>query len=136
MKIQTLSATLSVSDQITEAHLPAIAQAGFRAVICNRPDDEGPDQPGHQALAAAAHAQGLKLAYLPVASGRVTAQDGQVFGQLLDELPGPVLAYCRSGMRSTTLWALSQAGRMPWPAVVEQAARSGFNLTGLAAPVV
>ena len=54
MKIQTLSATLSVSDQITEAHLPAIAQAGFRAVICNRPDAEGPDQPGHQALAAAA----------------------------------------------------------------------------------
>lgn len=110
MGIQTLSPDFAVAGQITPADVAALAQAGFRSIICNRPDGEGgPDQPGFAAIAAAAQAAGLVARHLPVTSGRVTAADGTAMAQLLAEVPRPVLAYCRSGARSTTLWQLAQA---------------------------
>ena len=129
-----LSDTLSVAGQISPADLPAIARAGFKSLICNRPDGESPGQFGHRDLAAAASQAGLTLAYQPVESGRVSQPDGQAFADLLNQLPAPTLAYCRSGMRSATLWALSQAGSQPWPALVQRAAAAGFNLSGVAPP--
>lgn len=129
-----LSETLSVAGQISPADLSEIARAGFKSVICNRPDGESPGQFGHLDLAAAASQAGLTLAYQPVVSGRVTPQDGQSFADLLTRLPKPTLAYCRSGMRSASLWALSQAGSRPWPELVQRAAEAGFNLSGLAPP--
>lgn len=129
-----LSDTLSVAGQISPADLSEIARAGFKSVICNRPDGESPGQFTHLDLAAVASHAGLTLAYLPVVSGRVTPQDGQAFAALLNQLPTPALAYCRSGMRSATLWALSQAGSQPWPELVQRAAQAGFNLSGVAAP--
>lgn len=129
-----LSGTLSVAGQISPADLSEIARAGFKSVICNRPDGESPDQFTHLDLAAAASQAGLTLAYQPVVSGRVTPQDGQAFAELVTRLPKPTLAYCRSGMRSATLWALSQAGSRPWPELVQRAAEAGFNLSGLAPP--
>ncbi len=129
-----LSDTLSVAGQISPADLSEIARAGFKSVICNRPDGESPGQFTHLDLAAAASHAGLTLAYLPVVSGRVTPKDGQAFAALLNQLPTPALAYCRSGLRSATLWALSQAGSQPWPELVQRAAQAGFNLSGVAAP--
>jgi sulfide:quinone oxidoreductase len=129
-----LSDTLSVAGQISPADLPAIARAGFKSIICNRPDGESPDQFSHHDLAAAASQAGLTLAYQPVESGRVSQTDGQAFAALLNQLPGPTLAYCRSGLRSTTLWALSQADSQQWPALVQRAAAAGFNLSGVAPP--
>ncbi len=134
LNVTPLSQTLSVAGQVSPHDLPAIAAAGFRSVICNRPDGESPDQFTHLDLASAASQAGLALAYQPVVSGRVTSQDGQAFADLLDRLPTPTLAYCRSGMRSATLWALSQAGSQPWPELVQRAARAGFNLSGVAPP--
>lgn len=134
LNVTPLSGKLSVAGQICRDDLPAIAAAGFKSIVCNRPDGESPDQVGWHSLASAARQAGLAMAYLPVVSGRVTAEHGREFGALLDRLPAPVFAYCRSGMRSATLWALSQLDSQPWPQLVQLAAQAGFNLKGMTPP--
>ena len=116
MDIQALTPNLSVAGQILASDIPSIAKAGFQSIICNRPDGEGADQPGFGEIAQAAQQAGLQVRYLPVESGKVTQAHGTDFGKLMDELPKPVLAYCRSGMRSTTLWRLSNAAAADQPA--------------------
>ncbi len=132
MKIRPLSDALSVSDQITPADVAAIAAQGFRAIVCNRPDGEAPDQPGVKEIERAAAAAGLALSYLPATPGRIDDEQGRAFGTLLAGLPAPVLAYCRSGTRSATLWALSQAGRLPPREILARTAAAGCDLQGLA----
>ena len=135
MDIQSLTAELSVAPQIVAADLRAIAEAGFRSVICNRPDGEGADQPVFSEIERAAEDQGLQARYLPAESGKVTDEQGLAFGALMSELPKPVLAYCRSGMRSATMWALWQAGLIPQdpplPRIIERAAKAGHDLEGV-----
>ena len=109
MEIKTLDLNLGVTGQIAVSDLPAIVAAGYRSIICNRPDHEGSDQPEFRQIEQAARADGLVARYLPVVSGSVSSADGLAFGRLLQDLPGPVLAYCRSGARCTTLWHLSRA---------------------------
>lgn len=134
MNFIPLSQTLSVAGQISPADLQAIAQAGFKSIVCNRPDGESPGMSSSQDLATAASQLGLKMAYLPVVSGQVTAEDGREFGTLLNQLPTPALAYCRSGLRSATLWALSQSNSQAWPELVHHVAQAGFNLSGVTPP--
>jgi sulfide:quinone oxidoreductase len=134
--IRTLTPSLSVTGQIAAADLPAVAQAGFRALICNRPDGEAPDQPGFREMEAAAQREGLHVRYLPAESGKVSDEQGAAFGALMDELPKPVLAYCRTGMRSATMWALSQSGRMPLPEIIETGARAGYDLKALVRRII
>jgi sulfide:quinone oxidoreductase len=131
MELKPLTPELSVAQQIGAADLAAIAQAGFRSVICNRPDGEGSDQPVFSELEQAASELGLQMRYLPAESGKVTDEQGRQFGELMAELPKPVLAFCRTGMRSTTMWALSQSGAMPLPQIIERSARAGFDLKGV-----
>jgi len=131
MEIRTLTDELSVSAQITSADVTAIAARGFRAIICNRPDGEAPDQPGVDEIERAAQAAGLALRYLPAAPGKVSDAQGRDFAALLAELPKPVLAYCRTGTRSATMWALSQAGRLPLPEILERTAAAGYDLKGV-----
>jgi len=109
IEIKPLSSQIGVAGQVAIDDLPAIAAAGYRSILCNRPDHEGTDQPTFQQIEQAALACGLVARYLPVISGAVTTADGLAFAQLLDVLPSPVLAYCRSGARSTTLWNLAQS---------------------------
>jgi sulfide:quinone oxidoreductase len=136
MDIKPLTAELSVAPQIVATDLRAVAQAGFRSVICNRPDGEGADQPVYSEIERAARDCGLEVRYLPVESGKVTDEQGQAFGTLMTELPKPVLAFCRTGMRSTTLWALSQAGSQPLPQIIERSAKAGFDLKGVVRRIV
>lgn len=134
MEFKRLTPDLSVAPQIAITDLPALAALGFTTVICNRPDGEEPNQPGHEAMAQAAGALGLRFEHQPVVTGQVTPEQGQVFGDLLAQASGPVLAYCRSGMRSTTLWAYSQADRQPWQSLLQTAAQAGYDLSKLAPP--
>lgn len=108
--ITVQSAGFSSAPQIDHDDLPAIAAAGYRAIVCNRPDGEGGiDQPASDALAAAARRHGLAFAYLPVVPGQISDAQVDAFAELLRTLPGPVLGYCRSGVRATTLHQRSQA---------------------------
>jgi sulfide:quinone oxidoreductase len=131
MDIKALTPHLSITPQVMVAELEAVAQMGFKAIICNRPDGEGPDQPSFSEMQQAALAHGLQMLYLPAESGKVRDEDGKAFGELLATLPAPVLAYCRTGMRSTTMWALSQSGITPLPQILEASQKVGFDMKAL-----
>jgi len=90
MDIRTIDAGLSVSPQISPADLLEIAGAGFRSIICNRPDGEGSDQPGFEEIEAAAKEAGLETRYLPIRSGMVRDEDATAFGAALRDLPTPL----------------------------------------------
>lgn len=109
MQPKQLSNIVSVSQQILPSDMADIASKGFKSIICNRPDGESADQPSFAAIKAAAASAGLQAAYLPVVSGRVTQAEAVEFDALLEELPRPILAYCRSGSRSSTLFSMAQS---------------------------
>lgn len=131
MDVRHLTPELSVAPQITAADIPALKTAGFRSIICNRPDGEGADQPLFNEIEKVAQDAGLLTHYLPAESGKVTDQQGQEFGAILATLPKPVLAYCRTGMRSTTMWALSQSSRQPLASIIDSAQKAGYDLKGV-----
>ena len=131
MDIKTISPELSVSTQITPQDVSILASQGFRSIIINRPDDEAGDQPDHQSIIEAATRHGLEVRYVPVVSGNLTDADVGSFDKAMRELPAPALAYCRTGTRSTTLWALSKAGRLSIDAILSTASTAGYDLSGL-----
>ncbi|MFN4128970.1 MAG: TIGR01244 family sulfur transferase [Paracoccaceae bacterium] len=131
MDHKKISPALSVSAQITPQDVATARDAGFRAIICNRPDGEGPDQPGFHEIEAAAKAAGLEARYIPVVGGIVSDSDVATFDAALRELPGPVLGYCRTGTRSATLWSLAQAGRMPLHDILGATAAAGYDMSGV-----
>ncbi len=132
MDIRRITDSLSVSPQILVGDMPAIRDAGFRAIICNRPDGEGADQPTHEEIAAAAREVGIAMRYMPVVPGKVADADADAFGAAQDDLPGPVLAYCRTGTRSATLWSLSEAGKRPMAAILAATRNAGYDMNGVA----
>src|ERR1700682_1061700 len=132
MDIKKLTAELAVSQQIAASDLRAIEAAGFRAVVCNRPDGEGSDQPNFSEIEAAAREHGIEAHYLPTESGKVGDAEAAQFGKLMQALPKPVLAYCRTGMRAATLWALSEAPSRTLPDIISAGKAAGYDLTALA----
>ncbi len=111
MQIKAIDQSFSVSPQIDTADIAEIAAQGFKAIICNRPDDEEPGQPSAASIREAAEHQGIAFAHVPVISGAITARDGEMMADALADLPAPVLAFCRSGARSTKLYELARSGR-------------------------
>ena len=103
--VQPVGDDVCVAPQL-DAHAMAWAAAqGFRSIINNRPDFEGgPDQPPSESLRAAAVAAGLHYEHLPVSPSVQTPQEIARFAKLLDELPKPILAFCRTGTRSGKLY--------------------------------
>ncbi len=105
LPVRPLSPELYVAPQLTPEAMAEAARAGFKSVVNNRPDFEhGPDQPTSAQIEAAATAAGLVYRHLPVAGGYQSPEEIAAFGRLLQDLPPPVLAFCRSGARSTRLF--------------------------------
>lgn len=105
LAVQQIAADVCVAAQLEPAAMQAVADAGFRSVVNNRPDFEGgPDQPTSAQIEAAARAAGLTYAYLPVNPAVQTPEQIAQFAELLASLPRPILAFCRSGARSTKLY--------------------------------
>ncbi|MDX8452664.1 TIGR01244 family sulfur transferase [Mesorhizobium sp. VK9D] len=111
MEYRQISDDYSVSGQIQPEDIAAIKDAGFKSVICNRPNDEQLGQPSAENVQAAAEAAGLGFRYIPVISGQITMDNVEDQAAALDELEGPVFAYCRSGARCTNLYGLIQQRR-------------------------
>jgi len=108
---QALSADFCVAPQLEPAAMAEAAAAGIRSVINNRPDFEGgPDQPTNAVMEAAAMAAGLEYRFLPVNGGYQSPEEIAAFAQLLASLPKPILAFCRSGARSSRLFAAARQG--------------------------
>ncbi|NKX44817.1 bifunctional protein tyrosine phosphatase family protein/NAD(P)/FAD-dependent oxidoreductase [Roseicyclus persicicus] len=131
MDARTITVGLSVSPQITADDLRTAKDHGFRAIICNRPDGEGMDQPNFEEIETAAKALGLEARYLPITAGKVMDEDAAAFGRLLTELPGPVLAYCRTGTRSATLWSLAVAKDKPVADILAATKAAGYDMGGV-----
>ena len=131
MDIRILTDDLSASPQVFTTDLEAVRNAGFKAIVCNRPDGESADQPNFGEIERAANAIGVQAHYLPAEPGKVTDEQGVAFGALMATLPKPVLAYCRTGTRSTTMWALAQANKIDLPEILDRSRKAGYDLSGL-----
>jgi sulfide:quinone oxidoreductase len=132
MEPKRITRELSVAAQIAPGDVKELADRGFRSIICNRPDGEGADQPTFEEVEAAANAEGLEARYIPVETGKVQEGDAAAFDMAMAQLPKPALAYCRSGTRSTTLWALAEAAHgRPLPDILERAQGAGYDMTGV-----
>jgi sulfide:quinone oxidoreductase len=129
MNIRKITDELSVSPQISASDVAGIAAAGFRAVICNRPDGEAADQPLSDDVAAAVKASGMEWRMQPVR--QIGRADVDAFGELLVELPKPVLAFCRSGTRCATLWSLSEIGKRPADDILARTRAAGYDMSAL-----
>jgi uncharacterized protein (TIGR01244 family) len=129
--IRKVTDDFAVAPQISEADVEAIAKAGFKTIVANRPDGEGGvDQPRMGAIRAKAESLGLNFAALPF-SGAPTPEIVERMAHILNEAPQPVLAYCRTGTRSITAWALTHAGQGSGDDIVEAAAGAGYDLSSL-----
>ncbi len=132
MDVRKISSRISVSPQIAADDVAALKAEGFRAIICNRPDGEGADQPSFEEIEAAARTAGIEARYVPVTSGIVKDDDVAAFGAALKDLPRPVLAYCRTGTRSATLWSFWEAKKRPMPEILAATKAAGYDMNGVA----
>lgn len=106
---QAIAADVCVAPQLNADAMAEAARLGFKSVVNNRPDFEGgPDQPTSADIAAAAQAAGMEYRFLPVAGGYQSPEEAAQMARLLQELPRPMLMFCRSGARSARLYALAQ----------------------------
>lgn len=111
MEYRQITDDYSVSGQIAPEEVAAVKAAGFKSVICNRPDDEQPGQPSADSVKAAVEAAGLAFRYIPVISGQMTGDNVADMAEALDAMEGPVFAYCRSGTRCTNLYMAIQQSK-------------------------
>lgn len=131
MDIRPLTPFLSVSPQIGTGDVGTLAAQGFHAVINNRPDGEGEGQPSSAEIEAAARRCGLDYRHIPITPGQLTEDKIAAFRAALGQLKGPVLAFCRTGNRSASLWALSEAHHLDPAALLKTTAEAGYDLGGL-----
>ena len=103
----------------------------FKTIINNRPDSEEPGQASSAEIEAAAERLGLEYVHIPVVPGQLTDDSIARFAEAVSTKPGPALAFCRTGTRSTTLWALSEAGKRPAEEIIAQAKAAGYDLSAL-----
>jgi uncharacterized protein (TIGR01244 family) len=124
-----LDDSISVAGQIETADIAEAARQGFTFVINNRPDHEAPGQPTGAEMEAAAKAAGLGYAAIPITHAGFSEDQVAAMGDALGKAPGPVLAFCRSGTRSTLVWALARSRAGDDPAELSaKAAAAGYDL--------
>ena len=131
MQYNTLSDDYSVSPQIDVADVPSIAQAGFKSVICNRPDQENPESRQIEAIKAAVEAAGMDFAENVFDPSSFGPDKIERQAELLAQLPGPIFAYCASGNRCSVVWAFTQAGRVTTDRILDATTRAGYQLAHL-----
>jgi sulfide:quinone oxidoreductase len=129
METKQLTDSLSVADQIKLSDLKALAQAGFKTIINNRPDSEAPRQPRSATLEKRAAELGLSYRFIPVTPGAMSTENIADFKAALTDTPAPAIAFCRTGTRSTTLWAHAVANELPIDTIINTAANAGYDLS-------
>lgn len=134
MQFTQLDALTYVGKQISVANLNDLKRMNVKTVIVARPEGETADQPAISELRDAAEALGITVHQIPVVPGNISDADVFVFRAITSEAGHPVFAYCHSGMRATSLWALSavEQGQSP-DKILRMAHAAGFDLTAVAA---
>jgi sulfide:quinone oxidoreductase len=131
MNLKKISPHFLVAGQISVSDINAIAASGIQTMICNRPDNESEGQPAVSDIASAAEAQGMTFLNVPVSSKVITDADVDDFERAYNDAAGPILAYCRTGTRSTILWALSQTKCKKIDEILSATAAAGYDLSKL-----
>ncbi|MVS99384.1 TIGR01244 family sulfur transferase [Devosia marina] len=132
MELKRINDHVSVSGQIQPEDVKTLKDLGFTAIVNNRPDGEAPDQPAGAEIEAAAKTAGLAYHAIPLGRDGVNPEMVAQTKAVLEGSDGKVFCFCRSGTRSTTLWALSQAGDAPASQIIAQAAEAGYDMSHLA----
>ena len=120
-----------VSDQITEEDIEQLKEAGFKTIFCNRPDNEEQNQVTVKSIQDKAIESGLNFIHQPVIGGQISQNDIDQFSDYFDAAEKPIFAYCRTGTRSSMLWALSESGKRPIDEILQLASAAGYNLSNL-----
>ena len=129
MDIRPVTPRYAVSPQIAPEDMDQIKAAGFTRVICNRPDTENPPEWQAGPMQVAAEAAGLEFVVLPLTYPTMTPEVIAAQAEAIEDADGPVLAYCASGTRSTTIWALGRAtAGDDADGLIEMAAKAGYDL--------
>lgn len=121
---------LSACGQVTATQLRDLAASGLRSLVCNRFDEEDGAVPSAE-IARLAAELGVSFVHQPVEFSRIGAADGARFAELLDSMPKPMLAYCRTERRSAALWVMARAGRLGAEGALAASAASGCELSEL-----
>ncbi|MBL4812718.1 MAG: TIGR01244 family phosphatase [Rhodobacteraceae bacterium] len=130
MDIRQITPAYAAAPQLDPSELEQVAALGFKTLICNRPDEEIAAPQQMQAMRAAAQAAGLIFVANPVT--RPTMDEARIgIQRKAMDAPGPVLAYCASGTRSTMLWSLANAATMPTDEILAAAASGGYDLEAM-----
>ena len=128
MDIKEISDQFYIAPQITEADIALLRDKGIRSIICNRPDGEDAGQPRFQDLSNNAQKQGIEMRHIPVSGGIFNDESVAEFSNALNMLPKPILAYCRTGMRSAALWSLAKAQDMPLSEILSATRNAGYDV--------
>ncbi len=130
--LRALTERFLAAPQIRPDEMAELAAAGVRHIVNNRPDGEVPDALKGAAVEAAARAAGIGYTAIPVDHGGLSPAQAEALRAVLAGAPGKVLGYCRSGTRSTMLWALAEAASGADPqTIIAAAARAGYDVRGL-----
>ncbi len=131
MNLKKISSRLYVSEQITPSDVSTAAEHGIKTIICNRPHKETENQPETQAIVDAAAEAGVEFIHMPVIAGQISDANVTEFAQAYRNSKEPILAYCRSGMRATALWALTEAELTEVDTILSTAENAGYDLSGM-----
>jgi uncharacterized protein (TIGR01244 family) len=127
---RTLSETMLASPQIGADDVIKAADAGVKLIINNRPDGESPEEPQGDFIESAAKAAGVDYLAIPIGHTGFSLPQVEAMADAINETDGTILAYCRSGTRSTLLWSLARAKMGDSTAEIASAAqRAGYDVS-------
>ena len=104
MNYRSIDQNFAVAGQLQPDEIDEVVAAGFKSIVCARPDHEDADQPTFEEVAAAARARGIAAVHIPISSG-ITEGALARMEQALKDLPRPIYGYCRSGGRAGSLYS-------------------------------
>ena len=131
MKLNKIIEDYVVSDQIIEEDIVKLKEAGFKTIFCNRPDNEEQNQVTVNSIRDKVIENGLDFIHQPVVGGQISRNDVDQFSDYYDNAEKPIFAYCRTGTRSSMLWALSESGKRPVDEILQLTFAAGYNLNNL-----
>ena len=126
-----LSTTLSVGPAPLPGSLAQLAKSGFRSLINNRPDTDKELTMTSAETASEAAASGLQYVHIPVEGRNPLEKDVKAFAAALSSLPKPIFAYCQSGGRSASLWAMASVADYESETLISKCRDIGFDISGL-----
>ena len=131
MKLNKVIEEYVVSDQINAQDISVLKEHGIKTIFCNRPDSEEMNQPTAEEMQKVAESLGLKFVHQPVIGNAISQKDVDDFKSYYENAEKPIFAYCRTGTRSTMLWALSELSKRESSEIINLTSAAGYDLSHL-----